>query len=184
MHLTVAILLLLATFSLPAWAQDRAYWWPSDPTPDAFPHGLLLLGSATAAQRHAAIRGFLQPLGHHDLPAGQSSVPLYVPVMPDTRATDTGIPTEWSDDLFLERHWDHDRDAALRSSLGLTGGPLVIYRTGGPTLVADLSGASPFWLRHWILAYRRAAASAPSPARLSAELQAILPEAPVMLDLR
>ena len=184
MRTTAAILLLLLTFFLPAWAQDRAYWWPNDATPATFPHGVLLLGNATAAQSRAAIRGFLKPLGQHDLPAGQSSVPLYVPVVPDARAAHTGIATEWSDDVFLERHWDHDRDAALRGRLKLAGGPLLIYRTEGPALIADLSDASPFWVRHWILAYRRAAASAPSPTRLAAELRTVLPDAPVTLDLR
>ena len=184
MRVTVAILSLLLTFSLPAWAQDRAYWWPNDAAPATVPHGMLLLGSATAAQRHAAIRGFLKPLGLHDLPAGQSSVPLYVPVVPDARAAHTGIATEWSDDVFLERHWDHDRDGALRSGLDLAGGPLLIYRTEGSALVVDLSDASPFWVRHWILAYRRAAASAPSPIRLARELRTVLPDAPVTLDLR
>jgi hypothetical protein len=180
-----ALLLCVALGAGPAVGQDRAYLWPGDPAPAAPPYGLLLLGSADPAQRLAAIRAFLAPLGVHDLPEGASQVPLVVPVLPDARAAATGIPTEWSDDRYLDRHWDAERDAGLREDLGLpAGGPMLVYVSAGGALVQDLSAASAFWVRHWILAYRRQVATAPAPAALGARLRETLPDAPAALSRR
>jgi hypothetical protein len=179
-----AALLVALIWCAPAAAQDRAYWWEGEPRPAAAPYGLLLLGEATPTQRRGGIRGFLQPLGVHDLPAGRSEVPLLVPVRQAGQAPDQ-TRTEWSDAMFLNRFWDAGRDAAERERLGLAApGPWVVYRHSTGTLAADLGAADGFWMRHWILAYRRAVAAAPTPEALAARLKEVLPEAPVALTLR
>ncbi len=136
-------LLLLLLPTTPA-AQDRAYWWEGAPRPMSAPYGLLLLGAARPDQRQGAIRGFLQPLGIHDLPNGRSRVPLVVPVLLAGQAPNQ-TRTEWSDAQFLDRFWDAGRDATLRAELALAGpGPLLVYRHATGALVADLSAASGF----------------------------------------
>lgn len=178
------LLPLLLLLPVTAVAQDRAYWWEGAPRPATAPYGLLLLGEARADQRQGAIRGFLTPLGIHDLPDGRSRVPLVVPVLLAGQAPNQ-TRTEWSDAQFLDRFWDAGRDAALRAELKLAGaGPLLVYRHPDGSLVADLSAAPAFWVRHWLLAYRRAVAAAPGPAALERELRAALPDAPVRISRR